>query len=154
MPGPANEQSRPYGMTTTRTTSQPARIAARRRLHADQNGVLIAGGIMAGTGWILLWRLIVGSPPLAFPRWLFFILLYLAVTGTVLPLIWYINTRFSRNAGGGVILRQSMWFGLFAVTAAWLQMTRALTGGVAFFLALAMVVIEAFLRLRERAHTP
>lgn len=107
---------------------------------------------MAGVGWVLLYRLLVGSPPLAFPRWLFFILIYIAVTGTVLPLIWYLNRRFSRRhpATSGIILRQSMWFGVFAVTAAWLQMSRALTGAVAFFLALSMIVIEVFLRLRER----
>lgn len=124
---------------------------ARNRLKADQNGVLLAAGIMAGVAWVLLYRLIVGSPPLAFQRWLFFILLYVAVTGTVLPFIWYLNQRFSRRpTGGGIILRQGMWFGLFSVTATWLQMTRALTGPIAFFLALSMVVIEAFLRIRER----
>ena len=44
-----------------------------------------------------------------------------------------------------------MWFGLFAVTATWMQMTRALNGAIAFFLALSMIVIETFLRLRERS---
>jgi hypothetical protein len=133
--------------------SIPARAIARKRLKADQNGVLVAGAIMAGGGWVLLYRLVVGSPPLAFPRWLFFILLYIAVTGTVLPLVWYLNGRFSRYhpPTGSVILRQGMWFGLLAVTLAWLQMTRALNGAIAFFLALSMLVIETFLRLRERA---
>lgn len=148
-------------MTSTATESSPvmpvkqAKPASplRRRLKADQSGVLIAGGMMAGVGWVLLYRLIMGSPPLAFPRWLFFILVYIAVTGTALPFIWYLNQRFSRYnpATGGIILRQGMWFGLFAVTATWLQMSRALTTPVAFFLALAMIVIETFLRLRERS---
>lgn len=137
---------------SVKSTSTPA-LKSRRRLKADQSGVLIAGGIMAGVGWVLLYRLIVGSPPLAFPRWLFFILLYISVTGTVIPFVWYLNNRFSRYnpATGGIILRQGMWFGLFAVTAAWLQMTRALTPPIVFFLALAMFVIEVFLRLRERS---
>lgn len=139
--------------TPAKSKSSPAKIAARRRLKADQNGALLAGAIMAGVGWVLLWRLVGGSAPLAFPRWLFFILLYMAITGTVLPLIWFLNRRFSRRypATGGVILRQSMWFGVFAVTATWLQMTRALTPAIAFFLALSMFVIETFLRLRERS---
>lgn len=137
----------------SKSKSSPARIAARRRLKADQNGALLAGAIMAGVGWVLLIRLVGGSPPLAFPRWLFFILIYIAATGSLVPLLWFLNRRFSRRhpATGGIILRQSMWFGLFAVTAAWLQMTRALSGAVAFFLALSIVVIEAFLRMRERA---
>lgn len=125
---------------------------ARRRLRADQNGVLIAGGMMAGIHWVLLLRLINGSPPLAFPRWLFFIFLFLAVTGSVIPVVWYLNRRFSRlyPPPGGVILRQAMWFGVLAVTLMWLQMTRALNGAIAFFLILAIVVIEFFLRVRER----
>jgi len=131
------------------------RASARRRLQADRNGVLIAAGIMAGIGWVLLWQLVSTAAPLAFPRWLFFILLYLAVTGTVLPLLWYLNQRFSQTSPitGGILLRQGMWCGLFAVIAAWLQMTRALTLPTGFFLALSMIAIEAFLRFRERSQS-
>ena len=104
---------------------------------------------------MLLYRLVGGSPPLALQRWLFFILLYMAITGTALPFIWYLNTRFSRRypVSGGTLLRQGMWCGLFAVLAAWLQMSRALNSPTAFFLALSMIVIETFLRLRERAQS-
>ncbi len=134
-------------------TTASAKPAPRRRLRAGTNGVLIGAGIMAGVGWVLLYRLVVGSLPLALQRWLFFILLYVAVTGTVLPFVWYLNVRFSRfyAATGGIILRQGMWFGLFAVTATWLQMTRALSTPTAFFLGLAMAAIEFFLRMRERS---
>jgi hypothetical protein len=107
---------------------------------------------MAGVGWVLLYRLIDGSKPLALQRWLFFILLYMAVTGTALPFIWYLNQRFSRAhpMTGGVLLREGMWCGLFAVLAAWLQMIRALNGATVFFLALGVIAVEAFLRYRER----
>ncbi|CAG0970279.1 MAG: hypothetical protein IAE83_13845 [Anaerolinea sp.] len=157
-PAPLPMPSKQVGVgVSSKTKADPtaARLAAqqiRRRLRADQNGALIAGGIMAGTGWVLLYRLVTGSLPLAFPRWLFFILLYVAITGTIMPLVWYLNQRFSRYrpATGGVILRQSMWFGMFAVVVAWLQMTRALSAPIAFFLGLAMLVIETFLRIRER----
>ncbi len=113
--------------------------------------MLIAAGIMAGVGWVLLYRLVESSPPLALQRWLFLILLYTAVTGTALPFIWYLNQRFSSGVRGSTLLRQGMWCGLFAVTAAWLQMTRALNGATAFFLASSMIVIEVFLRFRERS---
>ncbi|MEP7287942.1 MAG: hypothetical protein ABI947_19495 [Chloroflexota bacterium] len=134
---------------------KPPHPNPRHRLQADRSGVLIAAGIMAGVGWVLLYRLVTGPAPLAFPRWLFFILLYIAVTGTVLPLIWYLNQRFSRYSPvtGGILLRQGMWCGLFAVTAAWLQTLRALSVASAFFLALGLVVIETFLRLRERTQS-
>ncbi len=110
---------------------------------------------MAGVGWVGLYALISTSAPLAFPRWLFFILLYMAVTSTAMPFIWYLNNRFSQfyPVTGGILLRQGMWCGLFAVTAGWLQMTRALNGPIAFFLALSMIVIETFLRLRERGQS-
>src|SRR5260221_11578288 len=74
------------------------RPSARRRLRADRNGVLIAASIMAGGGWVLLYRLVVTAQPLAFPRWLFFILLYIAVTGTALPLLW--DFRSEERRGG------------------------------------------------------
>jgi hypothetical protein len=38
------------------------------------------------------------------------------------------------------------------VTCAWLQIPRVLTLPIAFFLALALIVIEVFLRSREIAH--
>jgi hypothetical protein len=140
---------------TQREALTPAqqRALARRRLRADQNGVMLAGVLLAIGGWWALARLVESAPPLAFPRWLFFILLYLAVTGSTLPFIGYLHRRFSRYnpPSGGVILRQGMWFGLLAVTLAWLQMTRALTLASAGFLILAVLVIETFLRLRERA---
>ncbi|MFQ3535359.1 MAG: hypothetical protein SNJ58_05740 [Aggregatilineales bacterium] len=134
-------------------TPAQQRALARRRLRADQNGVMSAGVLLAVSGWLLLAHLVESTPPLAFPRWLFFILLYTAVTGTALPFIGYLHRRFSRYnpPTGGVILRQGMWFGLLAVTLAWLQMSRALTLASAAFLILAVLVIETFLRLRERA---
>lgn len=131
----------------------PAPLSIRRVRVAGQTGALVAASIMAGVSWVALYQLITTTPPLAFPRWLFFILFYIAATGTAMPFVWTLNRRFSGNryaASGGVMLRQSMWVGLFAVIAAWLQMTRTLNPITAFFLALSMIVIEAFLRIRER----
>ncbi|MHB8627580.1 MAG: hypothetical protein ACYDBJ_12170 [Aggregatilineales bacterium] len=123
----------------------------RRHRIADQNGVLIAAAIMAGGGYALLYELVMTTNPLAFPRWMFFILLYVAATGTALPFAWILNRRFTRRlAAGGVLLRESMLVGLYVVTAAWLQMTRTFNTATGFFLALSLIVIEGFLRLRER----
>ncbi len=125
---------------------------SRKHLIADQNGVLIAAGVMAGGGWALLYQLVTTVNPLAFPRWLFFILLYISATGTALPFAWILNRRFTTRylVSGGVMLRESMWVGLFIVIVTWLQMTRTLSLATGFFLALSMIVIEIFLRLRER----
>jgi hypothetical protein len=116
----------------------------------DHAGVLIAAAIMSVAGWIGLWQLIITQIPTAFPRWLFFVLLYLAVTGTVLPFVRFLNLRFSAKVpSAAVILRQSIWVGLFVVACAWLQIPRVLNPLIAFFLALSLIVIEVFLRARE-----
>jgi hypothetical protein len=120
----------------------------------DHAGVITAAALMAVSGWVGLWMLVTTTIPTAFPRWLFFVFLYLAVTGTVLPFVRFLNVRFiSEDAippSGGVILRQSIWGGLFVVACAWLQIPRVLNPIIAFFLALSLIVIEVFLRVRER----
>jgi hypothetical protein len=120
----------------------------------DHAGVITAAALMAVSGWVGLWMLVTTTIPTAFPRWLFFVFLYLAVTGTVLPFVRFLNVRFiSEDAippSGGVILRQSIWVGLFVVACAWLQIPRVLNPIIAFFLALSLIVIEVFLRVRER----
>ena len=77
------------------------------------------------------------------------------MTGTVLPFVRFLNMRFtgedSPPPSGGVILRQSIWIGLFVVACAWLQIPRVLNPVIAFFLALSLIVIEVFLHVRERS---
>lgn len=116
----------------------------------DQAGLIVAAMVMAVTGWVGLWLLITTTLPTAFPRWLFFVFLYLAVTGTVLPFVRFLNARFARSGPTtGVVLRQSIWVGLFVVACAWLQIPRVLNPVIALILALSLVVIEWFLHLRE-----
>jgi len=123
----------------------------------DQSGVLLAAVIMAIAGWAGLWILVTTTIPTAFERWLFFVCLYLAVTGTVLPFVRFLNVRFLPDNAppitGSVILRQSIWVGLFVAACAWLQIPRVLNPIIAFFLALSLIVIEVFLRIRE-IHQP
>ena len=129
--------------------------SSRKQDSRSYRGVLIAAVLMMLIGWIGLYALIMNTLPLAFPRWLFFILLFTAVTGTALPLVHFLNMRFTTEpyevASSGIMLRQSIWFGLYAVTCAWLQIPRVLNWPIAFFLGLSFVVIELYLRLRERA---
>lgn len=119
----------------------------------DHVGTLIAAFIMMVLGWGGLYYLVTTTLPRVGPRWIFFVLLFIAVTSTVLPLIRYINVRFTpvqrELPPGGIMVRQSVWVGLYVVTCAWLQIPRVLTLPIAFFLALALIVIEVFLRSRE-----
>lgn len=121
---------------------------------ADHQGVLIAAVLMILVGWGGLAQLVITTlPRIGGALWLFFFLLHIAVTGTVLPIVRYFNVRFTPAQAevppGGVILRQSVWVGLFVVTCVWLQVPRALSLALLIFIAFVFIVIEVFLRTRE-----
>ena len=115
--------------------------------------MMIAAAVMMVAGWGGLYYLVSTQIPRVGQRWMFFVLVQIAVAGTVMPFLRYINVRFTPMTRvippSGVIVRQAVWFGLFVVTCAWLQIPRVLTIPIMFFLALAFVVIELFLRSRE-----
>src|SRR5512145_921298 len=133
--------------------SRTAHLDAPPQMPPDHTGVLIAGVVMMVGGWSGLYQLVTTTLPRVGQRWLFFVLLQVAVTGTVLPVIRYINARLTPIQAelppGGVIVRQSIWVGLFAVTCAWLQIPRVLSLPIAFFVALVFLIVEIFLRSRE-----
>lgn len=126
------------------------------RTPPDHVGVLFAALVMIVGGWGGLYALVMTTLPRVGQRWLFFVLLHIAVTGTVLPFVRYLNIRFTPITRdvlpGGVVVRQSVWIALFVVTLAWLQIPRVLSWPIIFLLALMFIVIEVFLRLREIAH--
>lgn len=128
-------------------------FAPPSRTPPDHAGVLTAAVLMMIAGWGGLYWLVTTQIPRVGPRWIFFVLLFVAVTGTAIPLVRWINVRVTPAARvlppGGVIVREAVWIGLFVVMAAWLRMPRSLSLPVAFFLALALIVIEVFLRSRE-----
>lgn len=119
----------------------------------DHTGVMFAALLMMCVGWGGLYLLVTRTLPRVGERWQFFLLLHIAIAATALPFVRYLNLRFTpitrQPPPGGVLVRQSVWIGLFAVTCAWLQIPRVLTPTVAFFVALALIVIEIFLRSRE-----
>ena len=121
----------------------------------DHIGVLVGALLMALVGWAGLYQLVTTTLPRVGPRWIFFVLLHIAVTGTVIPLVRFLNVRFTPQERelppGGVIVRQSIWIGLFVITCTWLQIPRVLSWPIVFFLALIFVVVEVFLRSRELA---
>jgi len=128
----------------------------QERIPSDHSGVLIAALVMFVFGWGGLYLLVTTQyPRLGGQLWLFFVLLNIAVTGTVLPFVRYLNVRFTpitrELPPAGVIVRQSVWIGLYVVICAWLQIPRALSVPTAFLLAVVFIVIEVFLRVRESA---
>ena len=130
-----------------------AQAVASDKIPPDHVGVLISGVVFMLVGWLGLFQLVTTTLPRVGQRWIFFLLLQIAVTGTVLPFVRYLNVRFTPVTAdlppGGVLVRQAIWVGLFAVMCAWLQIPRILSAPIAFFLALVFIVIEVFLRSRE-----
>lgn len=120
--------------------------------------VLVAAALLGGLGWVGLIVLVATTIPTLFPRWLFFALGLTAVTGTAVPFVRLLHRRFTPPgqppAPGNVILRQSLWVGLFSATCAWLQIGRVLSVPVALLLAVGLIAIEWFLRARDKSRKP
>jgi hypothetical protein len=105
-------------------------------------------------GWGGLYLIVYQTYPYVWPRWGFFALVFTALTGTVLPLVYFFHKRFPDQipAEANVIVRQAMWFGVYAATLAWLQLGRLVTVYVILSLAGGLIAIEYFIRLREKSH--
>jgi hypothetical protein len=84
---------------------------------------------------------------------LFFFLSVLALTGTSLPVVAFLNKRFPTNppVNSGVIVREALWIGIYFPTLAWLQLGQVLTPALMLLLAGGLVAIEILIRLRERS---
>ena len=106
------------------------------------------------TGWIGLIITIFATLPTLGPRWLFFFLGVVALTGTAIPITYFLNKRFPSTppAEKYIIIRQAIWFGVYGSSLAWLQMGQVLNSSLALILAGAFIVIELLLRLWERSH--
>jgi hypothetical protein len=76
-----------------------------------------------------------------------------AVTGLVLPLVYYLNRRFGQVAAPRFlsVLRQSMWIGMWVSFCVWLQMNRSLGLAVTLLVAAVFVMFEFLLQIRTRA---
>lgn len=104
-------------------------------------------------GWGGLIALIITTLPTVGPRWLFFFLCVLAVTGTTMPVTAFLNRRFPSTPPPTpmVIVRQAIWFAVYVSTLIWLQMGRVLNPALAILLAIGLGLIEFLLRLSEKS---
>ena len=109
--------------------------------------------VMFIIGWGGLTLLLIFSLPTVWPRWAFFVLWDLALTGTAIPVTWFLNLRFPGNppAGDAVVVRQAIWVGVYGATLAWLQLGAAASLWIIAGLAAGLVAIEVLIRMRERS---
>ncbi len=107
-------------------------------------------------GWGGLYFILTQTLPYVWSRWGFFALLLMALTGTALPIVYFFHRRFQKNqpADPNVIIRQSLWVGIYGATLAWLQLGRLVTLYVMLGLAGGVIAAEYFIRLREKANRP
>ncbi len=105
-------------------------------------------------GWGGLALLLIYSVPFVWARWGFYVCGIMALTGTALPVVYFLHRRFptTPQAEPGVIVRQAMWVGVYGATLAWLQLGRLVTLYVILGLAGGLIAIEYFIRLREKAN--
>ena len=115
---------------------------------------LLSSLVLMLVGWGGLYYIITQTLPYVWFRWGFFALVLLALTGTVLPIVYFFHKRFpaEKPAEPNVVVRQAMWFGVYGATLAWLQLGRLVTVYVILGLAGGLIAIEYFIRLRERSH--
>jgi hypothetical protein len=112
----------------------------------------LAAWFLALAGWAGVVYVTNFTIPTVGPRWLFFAVWFTALTGTAIPFARYLNLRFGKSIPSeSVLLRQSIWVGLFGATCAWLQLGRALNWATGLLLAAALIAIEIFLLLRARS---
>lgn len=115
-------------------------------------GLTLAAWAVALAGWSGLAYLFTAVIPAPVPRWFFFVFWLMALTGTAVPFVRFLNRRFGRApAPPAVLLRQSLWVGFFGATCAWLRIGRTLSPYTALLLLAGLGAIEWFLRIRERS---
>jgi hypothetical protein len=110
--------------------------------------------ILMLVGWGGLAALLYLSLPFVWSRWAFFVLAIMALTGTALPIVYFLHRRFPTEplAESNVIVRQALWVGVYGATLAWLQLGRLVTLYVILGLAGGLIAAEYFIRLREKAN--
>lgn len=107
---------------------------------------------LALIGWAGLYFLFNYTLPTLLPRWAFFFLTTLALSGTALPIIYFFHRRFSQKIPpANVITRQALWVGIYGATLAWLQLGKVANFSIVIGLAIGLIAIETLIRLREKA---
>ena len=114
---------------------------------------LPAAILLSFSGLFGLVYLIIYTLPTPGPRWLFFFFCVLGATGIFLPLMAFLNLRFPTKppASRAVVVREASLVGIYFATLSWLQFGRVLTLGLGLLIAAGLILVELFIRLREKS---
>ena len=104
-------------------------------------------------GWGGLFVLVNMTVPTLWPRWLFYFLVVVAFTGLALPVVVFLHIRFPVEPAPEqkVIVRQSLWVGVYTALLIWMSFGQVVSVGLALIFLVGFVVVEILLRLRERS---
>ena len=102
-------------------------------------------------GWGGLLLLITFTLPTLWPRWGFYALVILAVTGTTIPFSYLFNKLMSETkiVNSEIITRESVGIGVYFAVLSWLSIGKVLNFPIAIWLVLGLLFIEYLIRLRE-----
>jgi hypothetical protein len=112
--------------------------------------------LIALVGWAGLAYLVFNYVPDPWTVGLAVCLVFVAVAGTVMPPVHFLNYRFSQQAESGdgspsdgwTVYRQSGMVGLLAALCCWFQVMRVLNWIIVILLVGVIVLIEVFFRSR------
>ena len=115
--------------------------------------ILVTGILLAVVGRIGVAYIVLMIDPELFPRWLFFFLIFLGLSGIAIQLTGFLNRRFDSDppVGEGVLVRQATWVGIYGCLLVWLQQGRIMNPALIVFLAIGFILIEILLGMGERA---
>jgi hypothetical protein len=129
----------------------PKEVKAESVKFPSAGPILRMGALFAVLGWAGVAGIVFLTLPFLLPRWLFFFSLFLALAGTALPFVWYLNRRFTptRFPSEGILIREALEAASLGVFLVWLQAGRMFTAflGWAFFGA--FLAVELLLRIYE-----
>jgi hypothetical protein len=109
--------------------------------------------LFAVAGWAAVASIVLLTLPFLFPRWLFYFSLFFALTGSALPVVWYLNRRFTaeRFPADGVIVREALETASLGVFLVWLQAGRMFMPFLGWVIFGALLAVELLLRLYENS---
>lgn len=101
-------------------------------------------------GLFLLFNL---TQPTILPRWFFFFMVVIGITGLAMPAVVFLYHRFPSGhiPAQGVIIRQSLWAGIFVALVIWLRLGQVFNPGVALIVLVGIILLEVALRFGERS---
>jgi hypothetical protein len=107
--------------------------------------------VFALLGWLGAAALVLFALPFLLPRWLVFFSLFIAFTGTALPIVWYLNRRFSgeRFPSDGILMREALELAALGVFLLWLQAGRLFTAFLGWIFFAVFLAVELLLRVYE-----